>query len=273
MILATLVGLSGPAFAQDLELPVPSPRAQVSQQIGTVTVTVDYASPAKRGRTVWGELVPYGETWRTGANTATSIESTGDLTIGGVAVKAGKYALLTVPGESEWTVILNEDTNLWGTGGHDPKRDVAKFTAKPASGPDRERLTFVFVDTTDAGATLELEWAGTRVGLPIAVDSVARANKAIDTYASRVPRRLADAGLYKAANGDPTGGLALIEQSLAVKPTWYAAWAKAKVLSEQKDAKGAYKAAQEALALGNAAGTGFFYKDQVEKALKEWPKK
>lgn len=271
-LLTALLTVS-PASAQDLELPVLSPRASATQQIGTVTVTVDYASPGKRDRTVWGELVPYGELWRTGANGATTLETTGDLKIGGKDVKAGTYAIFSIPGEKEWTLIVNSNPNQGGTGSYDEKLDVVRVKATPSEGPDRERLTFVFADTDEDSASLDLEWAGVRVALPIEVDSAGRANASIDGYVGRVPRRLADAGRYKAEHGDIPGGLALIEQSITVKPTWYGHWQKALTLKDQGNAKDAYKAAQEAMKLGEAAGNGFFYKDRVEKALAEWPKK
>jgi hypothetical protein len=261
------------AFAQDLELPTLSPRATVTQQIGTLKVTVDYASPGKKDRTVWGELVPYDTMWRTGANGATTFETTGDLKVGGKDVPAGKYAVFTIPGKDSWTVILNKNPDQGGTGQYDEKLDQARFTVKPEAGGDRERLTFLFSDTDEDSARLDLEWAGVRVGLPIDVDSVARANADIDAYAKRAARRLADAGRFKAEHGDVPGGLLLIEQSMKLSETWYATWAKAELLAQKGDKKAAYAAAQQAHALGQAAGEGYFYKARVEKALAEWPKK
>ncbi len=271
ILLSALLSLA-PAHAQSLELPVLSPRASVSQQIGTLKVTVDYASPGKRDRAVWGELVPYGELWRSGANAATTFETTGDLTVGGKEVPAGKYSVFTIPGEEAWTVILNADVTA-NTGRYDEKNDVARFEVKPADGADRERLTFLFSDTDDDSASLDLVWAGKRVSIPIEVDTKGRGLASIDAFVSRAARSLADAAKFEAEHGDVEGALTLIDKSLAVEQTWFATWAKAELLHDAGQHKDAYKAAKQAMALGEAAGQGFFYKDRVEKALAEWPKK
>ena len=99
---ALLSGLlsATPALAQDLSLPALSPAAEVMQRVGVVDITVAYSSPAKRGRTIWGDLVPYDELWRTGANRATTFETTGDLTVDGKEVPAGKYAIFSIPERS-----------------------------------------------------------------------------------------------------------------------------------------------------------------------------
>lgn len=262
---------AGPAFAQDLTLPAPSPRASVSQVIGTVEVTVDYASPGKRGRTVWGDLVPYGETWRTGANAATTLQTDGDLKVGGAEVPAGTYSVFTIPGEASWTVILNTDATA-SVGAYDQAKDQARFEVKPTAGAARERLTFLFSDTDTDSATLDLEWDGVRVAIPIEVDTVGLGNEAIDAYVSRSARRLADAGKFRAEHGDIDGGLALIAKSMAIEETWYAAWAKAEVLRQKGDARGAYAAAKRAKELGEAAQS-FFFRDRVDAALAEWPKR
>ena len=104
---------SGPAAA-DLELPRPSPFAKVSQDIGLTTVTVDYSSPGVKGRKIWGGLVPYDKQWRTGANRATKITFSRDVTFAGKPVPAGTYALFTIPGKTDWTVILNKRADQAG---------------------------------------------------------------------------------------------------------------------------------------------------------------
>jgi hypothetical protein len=271
-MIVVLSFLLGSAFAQDLELPVLSPRAMVSQQIGTVKVTLDYASPGARDRAVWGELVPYDKVWRTGANAATTLTTTGDVKIGGKDVPAGTYSVFTIPGEKSWTVILNSNAKA-NAGNYDEKLDVARFTATPVEGPKRERLTFLFSDTDHDSATLELEWAGVRLPIPVEVDSAGRSKADIEAYVARAARRLADAGKLLADNGDVQGGLALVGKSLAVQETWYGRWTEAQILSAKGEKKAAYQAAEKAMALGTPAGEGFFARAQVEKALAEWPKK
>ena len=272
-LLAGVVLFASTASAIELELPVLSPRATVSQMVGTVKVTVDYASPGKRDRTVFGDLVPYGELWRTGANTATTLETTGDLRIAGKDVPAGKYALFSIPGEKTWTLIVNSNPNQGGTGSYDEKLDVARFEVPVTTAPDPERLTFVFSDTDLDSTRLDLEWAGVQVGMPIEVDSVGRATASIDDYTKGATRGMADGARYLGQNGKTAEGLALVEKSLAVSPTWFAMYVKAEILKEMKDNKGAYKALQEAKALGEKQALAGFYKGVIDDALASWPKK
>lgn len=272
LLLSTALFLAAPATAQELALPDLSPRAEVMQTVGVVEVTVSYASPGKRDRTVWGELVPYGELWRTGANSATTLETTGDITIGGKEVPAGKYALFTIPGEDEWTVVVNTNPDQGGTGSYDEKLDQARFTVKPGKGAERERLTFLFSDTSDDGATLELVWDGVKVPIAIGVDTAAMVDEAVDGYAGTASGRLANAARYYARNGNHDRALALIDQSIGIEQTWFNTWLKAEFLHDTGENKLAYKTAQKAQALGEEAER-FFWKDRVEKALAEWPKR
>jgi hypothetical protein len=273
-LLCSLSALVAPsASAQSFETPAPSPHASVTQRVGVVDVTVDYSSPGKKERTIWGELVPYGELWRTGANAATTLETTGELKIDGKAVPAGKYAVFTIPGESEWTFILNKNPDQGGTGDYDESLDQLRVKVVPEKGQERERLTFLFSDTTDDATRLDLVWAGTRVSVPIQVDTAAMVNDGIASFTSATSGSLARAARYKADHGDIDGGLKLIEASLAIEPTWFNTWLKADMLHQKEENKAAYKLAQAADELGKAAGDGYFWKDRVEKALAEWKKR
>src|SRR5687767_13625148 len=114
-----------------------SPPQEVKYSAGTnKTVTINYSAPSKRGRAVMGSLVPYGKVWRTGANAATTLTTTTDLMIGSLHVPAGKYTLFTIPGEREWTLIVNKQTGQWGTN-YDQKQDLGrvKMTVKPLKAP------------------------------------------------------------------------------------------------------------------------------------------
>ncbi|MEQ1565416.1 MAG: DUF2911 domain-containing protein [Myxococcota bacterium] len=268
-----MVWMFAVAGAQELELPALSPSAMVQQQVGVVELTVEYSSPGKRDRAVWGELVPYGEVWRTGANATTTFETTGDVTIGGAVVPAGKYGLFSIPGKDEWTVILSNVAD-GSPFAYDVKDDRVRVTVKPQEGPARERMTFVFSDTTETATSLDLEWAGVRVALPVTVDTPAMVNAAIGSYVEGAGGGLARAGRYKAEHGDLPGALKLLDASLAIEETWYNVWLKADALHQQADHKNAYKLATRAMELGTAAGDDeFFWKDRVEKALAEWKKK
>jgi hypothetical protein len=273
-VLASVFALSLPAAAQDLELPALSPMAQVMQTVGITEITVTYSSPAKRDREIFGGLVPYGELWRTGANAATTIEVSDTVSIGGAEVPAGKYAIFTIPGEDSWTVIINKNPDQGGTRNYDEALDQARFEVEPSAAPvDRERLTFLFEDSTDAAASLVLDWAGTQIAMPIAVDTATLTQQGIDAYASSAAGRMARAARHLLENGgDLDLALVLADAAVAANRSWFNLWIKGSIHYERGDNKGALKLAQEAWDLGQQA-ENFFYEDRVEAALTDWKKK
>ncbi len=169
-----------PAAAQerDARLPRASPNATVTQTIGVTDVTVTYGRPAVKGRTIFGDLVPYDAVWRTGANEATTITFSTDVEVQGAPVSAGTYGLFTLPGATTWTVILNGEPEQWGAYRYDASKDVVRVEATPENAQARELLTFQFEDVTEAEATLALYWSGVRVPVTLAADtrSLVRAN-------------------------------------------------------------------------------------------------
>jgi hypothetical protein len=144
-----------------------SPNASVSQTIGTTEVTITYGRPKVKGRTIFGDLVPYDTVWRTGANEATTISFSDDVMIDGEPVEAGTYSLFTVPGEDEWTVILNSVAQQWGAYDYDESEDVLRLSTTPGSAPMQEMLTFRFEDVNDGTGTCVMHWAETRVDFTI----------------------------------------------------------------------------------------------------------
>jgi hypothetical protein len=114
-----------------LESGIPSPRKEMKGTIEGVEVTVNYGSPSVKGRTIWGDLVPYDEVWRTGANKASSITFSSDVMINGQKLGAGTYGIFTVPGESEWVVIFNNNSDMWGSGDYTEDQDALRVTVQP----------------------------------------------------------------------------------------------------------------------------------------------
>ncbi|MDV3310211.1 MAG: DUF2911 domain-containing protein [Cyclobacteriaceae bacterium] len=136
------------AFAQGDKASRPSPPATASGKVGPATITIEYSSPAVKGRKIWGELVPYGKVWRAGANEATVFKTDREITVEGKPLPAGEYSLFATPGENEWTIIFNSQTGQWGIkrGGdanRDPANDVLAVAVKPKkSATMNERLTY-----------------------------------------------------------------------------------------------------------------------------------
>lgn len=146
-----------------------SPPAKAEGTIGGKNISVDYSAPSKRGRVIMGGLVPYEKVWRTGANAATTLRTDADITIGNLAVPAGTYTLYTIPGEKEWTLIVNTQTGQWGTQ-YDQSKDLGrvKMSVKPVKNTVE---TFV-VDVKPSGAkngALTLTWENTEASVPITV--------------------------------------------------------------------------------------------------------
>ena len=151
---------AAPATAQQGQPPL-SPPAKATGSIGAHEVTVDYGSPRVRGRKIMGGLVPYGKVWRTGANAATTLTTSGDLMIGNLHVPAGKYTLFTIPGETEWTLIVNKQTGQWGTN-YDQAQDLGRVPMKVGKlDAPREEMTIAIRPGEAGKGTLAIEWEST----------------------------------------------------------------------------------------------------------------
>ena len=158
---------SGPAAAQP-RLPFPSPAASVSQEIGTSRVSLEYHRPAVRGRAVWGSLVPFGETWRLGANEATTISLSHAAKVAGKDVPAGTYALFAVPGKERWTLVLNRKAKQWGAYFTDAKDDLLRFEVTPSAAPHGEWMTFS-LEAVEPG-TVRVSWAWEKLAFSFPVE-------------------------------------------------------------------------------------------------------
>jgi hypothetical protein len=137
-MLSSFISLSGIAQKK-----IASPRDSVSGKIGKATVAINYGSPSVKGRTIWGDLVPYGKVWRAGANEATTFSTDQPLTVEGKQLPAGKYGFFVIPGENEWTIIFNKTAKQWGAYEYKEKDDALRVTVKPVkSSTMNERLVY-----------------------------------------------------------------------------------------------------------------------------------
>jgi hypothetical protein len=270
--LAVLLMAPVVASAQPLDLPRPSPNAKVMQVVGLTEITVEYSSPAVRGRTIWGALVPWGEVWRAGANAATKITFDKDVTFGAVTVPAGSYAIFVQPNKTgPWTVIINRDWKQSGAFAYKKESDVVRLDVKPQAIPPRERLAYSFSDFGNAGGTLNLEWEKVRLPIAFKVNTDAQAAANIATYQDSTWMPFNQAARYMLEQKkDYDAGLALVEKSIAAKETWFNVWTKAQLLAEKGDKKDALALAQRAQELGSKNPQGFFFAAEVKKALTDW---
>ena len=271
--LALAVTLVPPAHAQ-LKLPRVSPAATVTQTLGLTDLTVAYSRPGVKGRVIWGGLVPYDAPWRTGANEATRLTVTDPVQFGGKELAAGSYALLTIPGKDEWTVILNSEKDLWGAFQYDSTKDVLRVTVKPAAAEPQEWMAFSFEDLTPNSANLVLRWEKLRVAVPIVVDVN---GKALSTARAAIAAAKADDWRtpYQAAGFCMTNDVALdegkqwLEKSLAIQQTYANMGLKARWLAKDGKKSDAIKTAEKALELAKA-GKDKPDTSALEKLLADW---
>lgn len=145
-----------------------SPEQTITYKENGADVSVFYCRPSKKGRVIFGSLVPYGQWWRTGANEPTTIETSKDLNFNGQTLKAGKYHLVTIPEEKEWTIVFNKEIPFWGTE-YDPTNDVLRVKALVQNAPEAmELFTIAFQKAGDQDA-IAFQWDQTKVALPFAV--------------------------------------------------------------------------------------------------------
>jgi len=262
---ALALSLSWSASAQ--ELPQPSPTATVDQRIGLTDFSISYSRPATRGRAIFGDLVPFNEVWRTGANACVKFNASTDFTLNGEAVPAGEYALFTIPGEKEWTIILSTQTDLWGSTGYSQNNDVVRVTAPAANGDFDESFTIGFKSLNPSGGELVLEWANTEVSVNLEVDADGESGKNVAKALSDAKRAYRNAANYYSGQGDHEKALATIEIALQLDPEyWYTNWVKAKILYAAGDTKAALKQGKKAMDMGAPDS----YRAGYEKEMKGW---
>ncbi|NQY05936.1 MAG: DUF2911 domain-containing protein [Flavobacteriaceae bacterium] len=133
----------------------------------TPIVKVVYSRPMKKGRDIFGKLIPYGKIWRTGANECTEVTFTQDVIIGGKTISAGTYSLFTIPNENEWTIILNSVTDQWGAYSYDESKDVARVTVSVEKTNNMMEAFSIAFSKTDRGATMYMAWDNTMISVPI----------------------------------------------------------------------------------------------------------
>lgn len=255
------------------EVPQPSPRAKVEQRVGITDFSIEYSSPGVKGRKIFGGLVPYDEVWRAGANAATHLSASRDFFVGETAVPAGTYSVYAIPSKGDWTVILNSNTKAWGTNGYDPANDVVRLQVKPQKlAEPRERLTFIFSDTTDDAVNLDLEWADTRMRVPLRVDTQRQVLASIDEAVQAAWQPHSISAKYLFDNDlDLPRALELVEASINIQPTWRNHWIKAQILGKMGDKKEAVNAAQRAQSLGKGQFIfDAFYAEDVAQAIRAW---
>ncbi len=246
--------LSAGAYAQapapKIEFPASSPAATVKQRVGLTDIEVTYFRPGVKGRKIFGGLEPYGAVWRTGANNPTKVTFSTAIKFGGTSVPAGTYGLFSIPGEKEWTLILNKiEAKDWGAYNYKPATDVARVMAKPTSlAQTVETFTIDFADVRTESAQLTIAWEKTRVAVKLEVDVVAQLKPQIEAMMASTAEKkpyFQSAMFYFENGGDLKQALQWMEAGLKEQPAaFYMVYRKGLILAKMGDKAGALAAAR-----------------------------
>ncbi|MEB2775402.1 DUF2911 domain-containing protein [Algoriphagus sp. D3-2-R+10] len=248
------------SIAQQIQMPQASPSARIAQKVGLTDVTVDYSRPSTKDRKIFGELVPYGQVWRTGANGATVLSFSTDVLIDGKTIPAGQYALYAIPGKSEWTMILSKNTKLWGAIGYDQSEDILRFKVQPAKlSKKSETFEISFANMTDTGSDISLKWEKTKVDFRIETEVDPLVMAQIKEYVidgdSADPSLLYSAASYYYTNSkDLNQAYNWINESVEEDPKYWTMHLKAKIAAALGKKTEAVETAEEAIDLAEEAG-------------------
>ena len=206
-----------------LKTPAPSPTQTIKQDFGLSNIELSYSRPGVKGRKIFGDLVPFGKVWRTGANSATTISFADAVTIGGTKVPAGKYGILTIPDKKSWTIIITKQTDVTNPADYKQDQDVVRVEARTMDMDEKvETFTMQFADVKPSTCELHLMWDKTAVALPIASDVETKVMAQIDQLMNKDNRPYYTAALYYMENGkDLNQALAWFDKAVEMQTEAY----------------------------------------------------
>ncbi len=221
-IFLTAIAVSALLISEaQLKTPAPSPTQTIKQDFGLSSVELSYSRPGMKGRKIFGDLVPFGKVWRTGANSATTITFGEEVMIGDKKIPAGKYGLLTMPEKKEWTIIITKQLDVTSPAAYKPEMDVARIMVAPMNMKDEmESFTMQFADVKSTSCALHIMWEKTAVAVPINVDVETKVMAQIDQLMNKDNRPYFNAAMYYMDNGkDLDKALAWFDKGIEGNPT------------------------------------------------------
>ncbi|MFT5848298.1 DUF2911 domain-containing protein [Psychroserpens sp.] len=275
LLVFAVFAMSLGAYAQ-IETPAPSPMAKFEQKVGLTDVTIEYSRPSVKGRTIFGDLEPFGGMWRTGANKNSIITFSDDVTIAGQAVKAGSYALFTkLNSATQWDVMFYSDTENWGTPeAWDESKVVATAKVDVMKMPmSIETLTIDINNITSTGGTIDIIWETSYVGIPFTVPTDKTVTAAIDKAMAgpSVNDYYAAADYYLSTGKDASKAKLWIDKAMSMieKPGFWQVRKQSLIYAAAGDKKGAIELAKKSMAGAKEAGNQNYVKQNMD-SLKEW---
>jgi hypothetical protein len=277
ILIALAIIITQFSIEAQIKTPQASPKATIDQVVGLTDVEIVYSRPSARGRAVFGNLVPFGELWRTGANENTMITFSDDVIIDGKPLKKGKYALYTIPNIQSWEVIFYTATDNWGTPKEFNEANVALRTVVKEEAAPRAIETFTIgISGLDANfAYLEMSWENSRVALKFEVPTQKNAMASIEKVLAgpSAGDYYAAAQFYYQSNGDINKARTYIDKALelsAEKP-FYFLRQRSLIQAKQGDKKGAIETAKLSIKAAEAAGNADYVKMNKD-SISEWSK-
>jgi hypothetical protein len=244
------------SFSQQIKTPAPSPPQYVKQDFGLSSIELSYSRPGIKGRKIFGDLVPFGKVWRTGANSATTLAFGDDVIIGGTKIPAGKYGLLTIPGASEWTIIITKQLDVTNPAAYKQDQDVVRVTVKSNELPfPLQNFTILFANITGNSCDLQLIWDQTFVSFPIKAEIDSKIMAQIDEAINKDNKPYFTAAMYYMDNGkDLNKSLEWFNKATDADPTaYYIFYQKAKCLSKLGKKQDAIAVSQKSIQLAKDA--------------------
>ncbi|TQD40077.1 DUF2911 domain-containing protein [Haloflavibacter putidus] len=273
LILFLFIGLT---LTAQVETPQPSPKASIEQMVGLTNISIDYSRPSLKGREIFGELIPYGKKWRTGANQNTVVSFKDDVTVEGKALKAGSYALYTIPGKETWEIIFYSNTKNWGLPSKWDKSKEALRVSVRAEEIDysMETFTLLFDNLRNDSAVLRIMWQNTMVPIAITTPSMEKAVKSIETTLSGKPTAAdyyAAGSYYAAENKELEKALGWVDKSISMSdnPGHWMLRQKALIQAQLGKKKEAMQTLKKSLQLAEKNEDAHYIKLNKE-TLKEW---
>lgn len=267
----TLLAIFTATFGFSQAMPKQSPAATVSQTVGLNELSISYSRPSANGRVIFGDVVPFNEVWRLGANACTKLTFSRQITINNQTLEAGTYAVFAIPTKNQWKIAFNTNTEQWGSGDYDPAKNVLEYTTPVAQGAHTETMSIGFEAILESSANIVIRWADAVVAIPFSTDTQAAVKAEIEAALAKgenLVRVHYNAADYFMDMKDLESAKMHLDKSLAIEKTYYNVFLQAQMIAEE-DPKEALKLAAEAIEMAKKADKQSWADYMVEKSA-DW---